>query len=705
MSRFPRAREYAVAFLGFLLLSVGLSWPLARHFSTRMLGDVAYDERHSLWLLWHYKEALLGRQPLFDQTLLFHPRGLSTLIDGVGPVSGLLALPFWPLGGIAAYNGATLLGLALSGWCMYLLVRVASNTNDTRAAGRTTYTNVAVSTNDATSAEDTSDASRVNDRNAASATSTRGGPGPGLLGLPSLDTACAWFAGIAFMVWPIHLIGLYGHIEKVFAGLLPLSVLAGLMAFDPGRRRRWLAAPAIVLLLAAMHNGNQFIFAAMALAIVGICALVTSPRERWLTIAWRGIVAGVLAIVLCGPLLLRISRLLNEPAILTAFSDLSPNYSPDVAQLVVPSIHQATVGRLVYPHYENVTFDFTRESRIPWLNPEQKWQGSGIETAATIPITVLLLIAVALIAGLFAFRSTAFRDTAFNGAASKDAAFEAGAFNGVGYKGVTRAALGAWFAFSACFVVLTLGPFLRMGGRTTFTVFKMPLMLPFAWLASRQGFSLMRTPGRFMMMGSVALALLGAFGLLALRKRLPRHAQAIAIAAIALLLVETWPRVWPQQVPLPVPEFYQKIAQDPEPYAVLDLPEARWDPNFASAYMYFQLTHRKPIAWAYLSRLYVRYPIDAVRAVLNDTGTDPAATAQTRRRLLDLGYRYIVWHKHGAQMFGSRHPDEVRDFHWPEPPLDPQSHPFIRSAFANQRPVADDALVTVYRLDGDAAQR
>src|SRR4051794_19758262 len=137
---------------------------MVRDFGTRLIGDVWFDQRHSVWMLWHVKEAFMGRQPLFDANLLYYPHGISTLVDGVGPVSGVLALPFWPWGPIAAYNGAVLAGFVLSGWCMYLLAR--------RCA---------------------------------------------------LDPVSAFGTGLLFMLWPIHLVSMYGHLEKAFIGLLPLN--------------------------------------------------------------------------------------------------------------------------------------------------------------------------------------------------------------------------------------------------------------------------------------------------------------------------------------------------------------------------------------------------------------------------------------------------------------------------------------------------
>ena len=181
-----RARLHVSTFVLYGLVALAATWPLARDFSTWLLGDVPYDQRHTIWILWHTKEALLGRQPWFTANLLYYPHGISTLVDGVGPVSGLLALPFWYLpssissnSAVAAYNGATWLGFTLSGVCMYALARVGVK----------------------------------------------------------MDRFAAFFAGLLFMMWPSHVVSLYGHLEKAFVGLLPLTVLAAILAYDPARSR------------------------------------------------------------------------------------------------------------------------------------------------------------------------------------------------------------------------------------------------------------------------------------------------------------------------------------------------------------------------------------------------------------------------------------------------------------------------------------
>jgi len=585
MNRPAPARELAIAFAAYLLLALAVSWPLARDFTSRLIGEIAFDQRNTLWIFWHVEQALVGREPWFSTNLLYYPHGVSTLINAVGPLSGIFALPFSPWGPIAAYNGAMLVGLAASGWCMYLLARHGA----------------------------------------------------------ALPFSASLFAGAVFLIWPIHLSGLYGHIEKVFTGLLPLSLLAGLRAYDPERARAWLAAPAAVLLIALLHHGNQFLFAMIGLVLLAGSELAARRRAAWRPVAARVLAAGALALVVTAPLTIAMAIAARDPSFFVTVSDYSAYYSPDLLQLAAPSIHQAALGPLFYPAYQDVMADFTRRSVLASLTARDGWYGSGVETAVTIPLSCLALAATAAIG--------------------------------------RRREAGRYLLLAGVFTLLALGPTLRVAGSAV-------AMLPYAWLMRAPGFEVMRTPGRFMMMASVGFALAAAAGLAPLIGR-PRRRWA-AIAVTLLVLVECWPRPWPQQTPLPVPAFYERIAQESDAYAVLDLPPAYQSGSLASAYQYYQLTHRKPIAWGYLSRPFLTYPVPGLVGILDPRAPDPIGT---RARLAELGYRYVVWHKRHAELFESH---ESRDN---QPSIETRTNAFLAEAFAGEQPIADDELVTVYRID------
>jgi hypothetical protein len=107
--------DHALPLLFFTMLIIVLTWPVARDFSTKTAGD-SDDVRHHVWILWHIKEWVLGRQPLYTASQLYYPAGITTLTQSTGPLNGIMALPFWPWGPVAAYNGLMLLGQSLSGY-------------------------------------------------------------------------------------------------------------------------------------------------------------------------------------------------------------------------------------------------------------------------------------------------------------------------------------------------------------------------------------------------------------------------------------------------------------------------------------------------------------------------------------------------------------------------------------------------------------
>ena len=106
--------EYGLPLLLYALLTVALTWPGVLDFSGRLISEGG-DARNNLWMIWHVKEALLGRQPLFDVSLLYYPVGVNLLTRGLGPVVGLFAMPYRPLGPEAAQKGSLLIGFGHTG--------------------------------------------------------------------------------------------------------------------------------------------------------------------------------------------------------------------------------------------------------------------------------------------------------------------------------------------------------------------------------------------------------------------------------------------------------------------------------------------------------------------------------------------------------------------------------------------------------------
>jgi hypothetical protein len=575
---------------GYLFLAIAASWPLARDFATYTVGDVHYDERHAIWVLWYTAQALALRVSWPDTTHLLFPHGISVLVDGVGPLNGVLALPFWPWGAAAAFNGTALLGVALSGWSLYALARAIGLTR-----------------------------------------------GP------------AFVAGALFLLWPIHLISLTGHLEKLFVGMLPLTLLAGLRAFDPDRSKSWLVVPGVALLGALLQNGNQFIFAALGVAVVGVQTwLAAAPDARPARLR-RMVIAGVLSLVVCAPLLLAIIHVMRDPTLHVALGEQTRYYSPDALSLLLPAPHQRWAVWL-FPSHMHLT-NYVWAPTLSALGPAEDWYGVGLETSVTVPLTAIALCVLA------------WRDRTGR----------------------------AWTIFALIFTVLCLGPRLRLFGAM------LPIALPYDALQHVPGLDVMRTPGRFMMLASVGFALAAGIGLSALQRRRPSSSRLVLVGAALLIAAECWPRTFAQTALPRVPEFYRQIAAGARPAGpVLDLPHGWYNrSDRASAYMYYQTIHHQPIAWSYLSRYHKRFP---------NPGLDPLwnlglpAGAALRARITALGFRYVVWHKYSGMFVGGRvSTGMLAQPNGPPTPL--AQHPIFRDAFAGVTPLYEDPLVVVFGVD------
>lgn len=268
-------QQYGLPLALFGLLSLAIAGPALATFHTRLISD-GIDARHNLWLFWHVRRVVLGQEGLYAAPLLYYPQGISLLVHGVGPLTGLFALPFWFWGPAAAYNGALLVSLALSGFCAYLLAH----------------------------------------------------------GL-GLERAVAMFVGVAVLTAPMVTAGLASHVTKVFTGAMALALLALHYAFDPQRSRWWTLAAGAGLLLVLLHNGYQFVFTALAFAFFSVVTWFATPAPARVALTRRIGLATLSALVFVGPLLLAIVRAATDPAISVDVNQDS-FAAPDLLQFLLP---------------------------------------------------------------------------------------------------------------------------------------------------------------------------------------------------------------------------------------------------------------------------------------------------------------------------------------------------------------------------------
>jgi len=279
--RHRRARaawlDHGLPLLVYALLAIGLTWPTLLHFTTSLTSDGG-DARSYLWQLWFVRQALLTGSSVFDAPLLYFPHGTTLLLHGAGPLLGVLALPFWIGGPVAAYNGVILLSACLSGYCMYLLAR----------------------------------------------------------GL-GFERLLALFAGVVLLAAPFRLAGTVGHLDRLFVALLPLALLCFYRALDPERSLWWTGATAVVLLLALLHNAYQFVFAGLGMAYFFVVACLEGGRARLWTLSRDGVLIAGGALILVSPLLVAIVRQVYGSTLTARINDQSFLYQPDLLQLFTPS--------------------------------------------------------------------------------------------------------------------------------------------------------------------------------------------------------------------------------------------------------------------------------------------------------------------------------------------------------------------------------
>jgi hypothetical protein len=236
----------------------------------------------------------------------------------------------------------------------------------------------------------------------------------------------------------------------------------------------------------------------------------------------------------------------------------------------------------------------------------------------------------------------------------------------IGREVVPREARRMWVMLALTAFILSLGPFLHLAGRTGsgFNVAGVDFAVPLPFLALRliPGVDALRVPGRFGILGVLAIDLLAAQTLGAL---LSRRRSSTVIAALAAVSFLTAAELLPSHLPSSsarTPAPYQAIARDPDPGAVLELPLqwstgtrvvgdlAAWREN--TELLGYAATHHRAIVSGSASR----YPAKRLRRLTEDplyrqvlaleaepgyTDTPTFGSAELRA----AGIAYVVYHR------------------------------------------------------------
>jgi len=164
---------------------------------------------------------------------------------------------------------------------------------------------------------------------------------------------------------------------------------------------------------------------------------------------------------------------------------------------------------------------------------------------------------------------------------------------------------GAWVLVAVVAAVLSLGPFLKVGGQlVSFEAgdgIETRVPLPYALLAHLPVFSLGRTPARFTFTLVLALAVLSAHGLNVLLRRLPYRWGFVFLVALSLLTMSECLIAWPYPMTeLQIPSGLSDLAETPDDAAILGLPPMPQRAKLIG--LFYQTLHQHPLFDGWVQR-------------------------------------------------------------------------------------------------------
>jgi hypothetical protein len=327
------------ALAGYALLTVVMTWPLARHVTTAIPGD-AFDGWQNYWNLWWLKLALVDRvQNPYVTDILYAPTGVGLYFHTLNPFNGLLTLPVQLTAGLyAAYNTVVLASWVLPGYGIFLLTRWVL-----RRARLT----------------------------------------------PAARWLGPWLAGVVFTFAPVHMAHLLGHMQVMALEWLPFYALALLRAVERSRDGRpWLrdaGLAGLFLVLAGLCDWYFALYLFLFTALVIVWAWLT-PNGRGVALPpWRRLAAPVAPAFVAGV----VFALVLAPVLWPMISEATR-----LTYMVRPS------GDLYI--YSASLLDFLIPNRLHtlWRETSATWPGNQIaplsERTIAVGYAALALAAVAV---------------------------------------------------------------------------------------------------------------------------------------------------------------------------------------------------------------------------------------------------------------------------------------------------------------------
>jgi hypothetical protein len=556
-------RRDAAALLGYVCVAVAFTWPLPRQLSSALLGPPEGDTGVYIWNLWVFRHEIVehARLPFFTFEILALTSPVPLVLHNYTTFANILAFPFLSaLGVVSTYNLLIVCGGVMTAFAMYLYVKA-----------------------------------RIG------------------------DPVGAWIGGLMFGFSAYMSARAMGHFSLMLAA--PIPVFAWLLyriATQPTTRLA--CAAGVVVAWAFLCDPYYAVYCLMMTAFMAVHSILVleqkpaSVRRRWwpavldlAIICLGGLIVGVLlrggGQVEVAGLRVSMTRLYTPVLVLTLLVAvrvwllLRPRIAWNIPPLT-PYARSLTIAGfvcalLLSPVLYAVGSPFAESN---WISPQIPWRSSqpGVDLLAFVMPNPLH--------PLVGDSGRAWLASLPNGFVENTAAIP---WMALGTILVAAAALrfrppAAWVAFTICFAILAVGPFVRIAGYSTF------IPTPWALLRYVPVIGAARVPTRMTILVLFGVSMLLAMAIQHLRKQSPKGNVIAAVVAI-LLLAELLPA--PRTLhSAEVPSVYRMIAADPRPLRVLTLPFGLRDGlmsrgDYSAAYQFYQTVHEKPLIGGYVSRL------------------------------------------------------------------------------------------------------
>ena len=571
MSRLRSAATSAAALLSYAATALIFHWPLPARLGSALTGKVEGDTGAYVWNLWVFRHEIVAhrRFPLFTHEILALAPPVDLSLHNYTLFANTLAFPLLPFFGVTVTFNVTFLAIsALTAWTMYLLAR--------RVVG------------------------------------------------PSPE---AWLAGLLFGFSPVLVARSAEHFSLAAAAPLPIFVLCLMRLEEKPTTLNALAAGATIA-WAATCDPYFAVYCLLIAACYGAVRIVRIRRGTPPSASNR--IGRPLDLVLAATFLVVVGLALFMN--LTGATEMRP-----FGLRIGLSLHAPVVVLMVLA-IARVVFRTRPVVEIRWPMPPAeclRLAGVAVVAATVLLSPVLYTLSIRLADGgslhapiywrsgpkgidlialfmpnpgnmLFGAPARAWLTGQNNGYTDNVAALTIVATLLVAFA-VWRYRFRPpplWTAMALFFGLLTLGPFIFIGGVNTFVVG------PWALLRYVPLVSAARMPGRFAIVLMMAFAVIFALALRHVRERWgDRRGLALAVVA-ALLAFELAPL--PRQLyAASVPEIFRTVASDPRDVRVLDIPlgfvdgEGGEGRNDASS-QYYQTFHQKQIIGGRMSRISMR---------------------------------------------------------------------------------------------------